>query len=40
MKKVIKMESNLEVEKINMKKKIDSKKNSLKMTKIEGEMIF
>lgn len=34
------MQSDLEVKKINLKKKIDKKKNSLKMAEIEGEMIF
>lgn len=33
-KQVIKMESNLDVKRIDLKKKIDKKKNSLKMAKI------
>ncbi len=34
------MESNLDVKKINLEKKIDQKKNAFKMAKISAEMIF
>ena len=34
------MESNLDVKRIDLHKKIDQRKNDLKMAKIEAEMIF
>lgn len=37
---VIKAESNLEVKKIELKKMIERKENELKISRIEGEMIY